>query len=275
MGLWQDGIRADQVINYSQSAGVLSTTGSTGAAIASTVLSFDSDNVTKLNQIKDMYAFLNGSRVKNDQHNQIMNSAPWGFWNGPLVDATGLAQSECSDNYSVYDSSNADEYDYRPGWTQGQNQKRAGTRYCVSKFWEGKVTTWYNIRVSAQPNFDLIDPTTGKAKVFDRPKNLDFVVPTNKLDDDGNNLYPEEARGQKLRLTYAGIGSRLQGVPMRFIDFTSGLPWDGDPDRVRYLRGVDEFEIHAGAQVTETLNGVTTTYKLKPLRGHAFLKQIS
>ena len=276
VGLWQDGIRADQVIRYSEDdSGVITTTGSTGAAIASTVLSFDSDNVTKLNQIKDMYALLNGSRVKNDQQNQIMNSAPWGFWNGPLVDATGLAQSECSDNYSVYDSSDADEYDYRPGWTQGQNQKSAGTRYCVSKFWEGKVTTWYNIRVTAQPNYDLIDSTTGKSKVFDRPKNLDFVVPIDGKDNDGNIVYPEEARGQKLRLTYAGIGSRLQGVPMRFIDFTSGLPWDGDPDRVRYLRGVDEFEIHPGAQVTETLNGVTTTYKLKPLRGHAYLKQIS
>ena len=90
MGLWQDGIRADQVINYSQSAGVLSTTGSTGAAIASTVLSFDSDNVTKLNQIKDMYALLNGSKVKNDMHNSIMTSASWGFWNGPLVDALSL-----------------------------------------------------------------------------------------------------------------------------------------------------------------------------------------
>ena len=99
MGQWQDGIRADQVIRYSEDdSGVITTTGSTGAPIASTVLSFDSDNVTKLNQIQDMYAFLNGSRVKNDQHNQIMNSAPWGFWNGPLVDATGLAQSECSDN---------------------------------------------------------------------------------------------------------------------------------------------------------------------------------
>ena len=269
VGNWQDGIRANQVVNYTQSGGVISTTGSTGNAIASTVLSFDSENITKLNQIKDMYALLNGSRVTNPLNNQIETNAAWGFWNGPLVDATGLAQSECSDNYSVYDSSDADEYDYRPGWTQAQNQKSAGTRYCVSKMWEGKVTSWYNIRITAQPNYDLMDPDTGKAKVFDRPKNLEFVVPTN------NNLYPEEARGKRLRLRYSGIGSPLQGVPKKYIDFTSGLPWDGDPDRIRFIRGVDEFEIHAGAQVTETLNGVTTTYKLKPLRGHAYLKQIS
>ena len=74
---------------------------------------------------------------------------------------------------------------------------------------------------------------------------------------------------------YYGKGSRLDGVPMEFKDITTGLPWDGTAANMAYIRGLDKFEIPAGTEVTATDDlGNVTTYKLKPLMGHAYLKPI-
>ena len=267
-GNWEDGVLGGgtgngddgKVVQYSidQASGVISTGG--------VALSFNSANVNKLLQVKDMYSLLNGSRVGIAQQNQIERNAYWGFGSGRLLDATGLAQAECDDNFSVYDNSNADEYDYRPGWSQSDNQ--AKTRYCMNKIHRGAVTTWYNLRIVSQPNYDLIDPATGKAKIFDKPKMLDFTVPATAD-------YPSSAHGKKLKLRYFGKGSRLDGIPMEYLDITTGLTWDGTAANLPYIRGVDEFEIAAGTEVTETDSlGNVTTYKLKPLMGHAYLKPI-
>ncbi len=265
-GQWQDGILGNgsgkgddgKVVQYSQANGVLSVDGQ--------ALTFDPANVVKLQQIQNMYGLLNGSRVQVQQNNQIETGAYWGFGMGRLFDAAGLAQAVCENNFQVYDNSNADEYDYRPGWSQADNL--ATPRYCVNKVHSGAVTSWYNLRVVSQPNYDLIDPDTGKRKIFDKPIELNFTVPSTAA-------YPVSEHGKKLKLNYRGKGTRLGGIPIEFKDITTGLPWDGTAANMAYLRGLDKFEIVAGTEVTGTdALGNVTTYKLKPLLGHAYLKPI-
>ena len=265
-GQWQDGILGGgtgngddgKVVQYNQAGGVLSVNGQ--------ALTFDAANVAKLQQIQDMFGLLNGSRVLVQPNNSIETGAYWGFGMGRLFDAAGLAQATCEKTFQVYDSSNADEYDYRPGWSQADNL--ASPRYCVNKVHSGGVSSWYNIRLVSQPNYDLIDPDTGKRKIFDKPIELDFTVPSTAA-------YPASEHGKKLKLNYFGKGTRLQGIPMEFKDITTGLPWDGTAANMAYIRGLDKFEIAAGTEVTGTDSlGNVTTYKLKPLLGHAYLKPI-
>ena len=149
-----------------------------------------------------MYGLLNGSRVLVQPNNAIETGAYWGFGMGRLFDATGLAQATCEKTFQVYDSSNADEYNYRPGWSQADNL--ATPRYCVNKVHSGAVSTWYNIRLVSQPNYDLIDPDTGKRKIFDKPIELDFTVPSTAA-------YPVSEHGKKLKLNYF--------FPLRFNSF--------------------------------------------------------
>ena len=216
-GQWEDGILGGgtgngddgKVVEYNQAGGVLSVGGQ--------ALTFDVANVNKLQQIQNMFGLLNGSQVLVQPNNSIETGAYWGFGMGRLFDAAGLAQATC-ENFQVYDNANADEYDYRPGWSQADNL--VAPRYCVNKVHRGAVTTWYNIRLVSQPNYDLIDPDTGKRKIFDKPIVLDFTVPS-------TDAYPTSEHGKKLKLTYYGKGSRLNGVPMEFKDITTGLPWDG------------------------------------------------
>ena len=263
-GQWQDGILGGgsgngddgKVVEYSQAGGVLSVNGQ--------ALTFDAANVAKLNQIKDMYGLLNGSQVLVKQNNQIETSAPWGFNMGRLFDAAGLAQATCDKNFQVYDNSNADEYDYRPGWSQADNQ--ASPRYCVNKIHNGAVSTWYNVRLVSQPNYDLIDPDTNKRKIFDKPKVLDFTVPSTAA-------YPTSEHGKKLKLRYYGRGTMMDGIPREFKDITTGELWDGTPQNIAYIRPVDKFEIVKNTQVIETDDlGNQTTYTIKPVFGHAYLK---
>ena len=87
------------------------------------------------------------------------------LWMNRLVDDTTLAKLECNKQYSVYDSSNADEYEYRPGWNQAKNAEK---RYCGSKHYDpaAEVLTTYAIQIRNEPTYDLIDTSTNAVVEF-------------------------------------------------------------------------------------------------------------
>ena len=167
---------------------------------------------------------------------------------------------ECDKEYNDFGTAN-NEYQYRPSWDETKSAKK---RYCVSKFYQGKVNKYYKIIFRTAPTYNLMEGNS--VVTFDKPRQLKLVIPANQN-------YSDDLHGQTFYLTFQGDGFPIWGIPKERID-TETL--DVVEDAIQWNpkhKMVDKFVIANGQEVTDLETG--TTYRFKAIRGQKYLKPIT
>ena len=221
-------------------------------------ITFDSTNKTTLSNIKNVSSYLSGARVATG-YIHFRPNVSWGL-ESYLMEQSELDKAECDKEYNDFGTSN-NEYQYRPGWDQTKSGLK---RYCVSKFYQGKVNKYYKIIFRTAPTYNLMEGNS--VVTFDKPRKLKLVIPANQN-------YSSDLHGQTFYLTFQGDGSPIWGIPKERID-TETL--DIVEDAVQWAsthKMVDKFVIANGQEVTDVETGVK--YRFKALRGQKYLKPIT
>ena len=84
------------------------------------------------------------------------------------MEQSELDKAECDKEYNDFGTSN-NEYQYRPGWDQTKSGLK---RYCVSKFYQGKVNKYYKIIFRTAPTYNLMEGNS--VVTFDKPRKLNL-----------------------------------------------------------------------------------------------------
>jgi len=220
-------------------------------------LTFDATNKATLANIKDVPGYLSGAKVSTGYVNFKPNVS-WGV-ESYLIEQSELDKAECDKQYNDFGTDN-NEYKYRPGWDAA---KSALKRYCVGKFYQGKVNKYYRIIFRSAPTYNLME---GNAVVtFDKPRSLKLVIPANQN-------YETELHGQTFYLTFQGDGTPIWGIPKERYDTETGNIIEDSVAWSNSHKIVDKFVIADGQEVTDVENG--KTYKIRALRGNKYLKPL-
>ncbi len=220
-------------------------------------LTFDATNKATLANIKDVPGYLSGARVSTG----YVHFKPYVSWGveSYLIEQSELNKAECDKQYNDFENDN-NEYKYRPSWDAA---KSAIKRYCVDKFYQGKVNKYYKIIFRSAPTYNLME---GNAVVtFDKPRNLKLVIPANQN-------YETDLHGQTFYLSFQGDGMPLWGIPKERYDTETGNIIDDSVTWSNTHKIVDKFIIADGQEVTDVENG--NTYKVRALRGNKYLKPL-
>lgn len=137
------------------------------------------------------------------------------------------------------------------------SQSNTGTHVCPHLFqsltdtyeWETGPNSW-------NQNATLTQSGSNSAVVFDPPKRLKVTLSTS------NSTAANSQIGSSLQLDYQGFGD-LWGIPGGCYNPKDNSK--GPCDSTTYTSWAPEFMLKAGAEVTETVSGVTTTYYVKPI----------
>jgi hypothetical protein len=137
------------------------------------------------------------------------------------------------------------------------NQSNTGTYVCPHLFqsladtyeWETGPNSW-------NQNATLTQSGSNSAVVFDPPKRLKALLTAN------NSTAASGQLGSSLQLDYQGFGD-LHGIPGGCYNPKDNSK--GPCDSTTYTSWAPEFILKPGAEVTETVGGVTTTYYVKPI----------
>ena len=220
-------------------------------------LTFDATNKATLANIEDVPGYLSGARVTTG-YVHLKPNVSWGV-ESYLLEQSELDKAECDKQYNDFGTAN-DEYQYRPSWDA---VKSALKRYCVGKFFQGKVNKYYKIIFRSAPTYNLME---GNAVVtFDKPRSLKLVIPANQN-------YKTELHGQTFYLTFQGDGSPVWGIPKERYDTETGNVIEDSVAWSNTHKIVDKFIIADGQEVTDVENG--NTYKIRALRGNKYLKPL-
>jgi len=256
------GVVESDVVTYT-----VDTTNSTISLQGGSQLNFTPTISESLNQIASARGFFRDySGSARTKIRDYSDNVDYHLWMNRLVDDATLAKLECNKQYSVYDSSNADEYEYRPGWNQAKNAEK---RYCGSKHYDpaAEVLTTYSIQIRNEPTYDLIDTSTNAVVEFSSRRTLILEIPEANT---ASTNYPTSELGKKYRLDFNGFG-HLHGIPYDVWDLSDGTnkgphvsSWENT------YRTISRFIMPDGTTLTDAETG--TTYKVKALRGEAYLK---
>ena len=224
----------------------------------SEALAFDATNKTTLANVENIASYLSGAKITSG----YVHFKPYVNWGveSYLMEQSELDKAECDKEYNDFGTSN-NEYQYRPGWDQTKSGLK---RYCVSKFYQGKVNKYYKIIFRTAPTYNLMDGNTVVS--FDKPRKLKLIIPSNQN-------YSSEFHGQTFYLDFQGDGTPIWGLPKERIDKDT---LDVVEDAVQWStshRMVDKFVIADGQEVTDIESGIT--YRLRALRGQKFLKPLA
>ncbi len=220
-------------------------------------LTFDATNKATLANIKDVSGYLSGARVTTG-YVHFKPNVSWGV-ESYLIEQSELNKAECDKQYNDFGIAN-NEYKYRPSWDAA---KSAIKRYCVDKFYQGKVNKYYKIIFRSAPTYNLIE---GSAVVtFDKPRTLKLVIPANEN-------YETDLHGQTFYLSFQGDGTPIWGIPKERYDIETGNIIEDSVAWSNTHKIVDKFLIADGQEVIDVENG--NTYKIRALRGNKYLKPL-
>ena len=257
------GVVESDVVTYS-----VDTTNGTISLQGGSQLTHNTTVSTALNNIPNARGFFRdedgySARVKVKDYS---DNADYNLWMNRLVDDATLAKLECNKQYSVYDNSNADEYEYRPGWNQVKNAEK---RYCEYKHHDpsANVLTTYSIEVRNEPTYDLIDTSTNSVVVFSPRRTLILEIPEANT---ASTNYPTSELGKKYRLDFNGF-TELHGIPTDVWDISDGTNKGPHVSSwANTYRNISRFIMPDGTNLTDVETG--TTYKVKALRGETYLR---
>ena len=129
------------------------------------------------------------------------------------------------------------------------------------------MLTTYSIQIRNEPTYDLIDTSTNAVVEFSSRRTLILEIPEANT---ASTNYPTSELGKKYRLDFNGFGE-LHGIPYDVWDLSDGTnkgphvsSWENT------YRTISRFIMPDGTTLTDAESG--TTYKVKALRGEAYLK---
>ena len=192
----------------------------------------------------------------------------WSARTGKLVSAANLASLECDKDgggdYYFYD-------DDHPRYS-GNAALMNATRYCEDKLWQGAVSTYYEVMVMMNGNYQLSDG--GTPVVIDQPKTLE--LDTTSFTTENSGIAAADI-GKTYSLWFEGFGN-LFNIPGGVFDTCTGEflgeyfygNWSENCHR-----WASKFTIPTGSVVTDNSASPAQNYFVKALSGDEFLKVLS
>jgi hypothetical protein len=192
----------------------------------------------------------------------------WSARTGKLVSAANLALLECDKDgggdYYFFDDDHP-RYD-------GNASLMNATRYCEDKLWQGAVSTYYEVMVMMNGNYQLSDG--GTPVVIDQPKTLE--LDTTSFTTANSGIAAADI-GKTYSLWFEGFGN-LVNIPGGVFDTCTGEflgeyfygNWSENCHR-----WASKFTIPEGSIVTDNSASPAQNYFVKALAGDEFLKVLS
>lgn len=192
----------------------------------------------------------------------------WAARTGKLVSATNLSQLECAKDgngdYYFYDSNH-------PRYV-GNNTLMNATRYCEEKLWQGAASTYYEVMIMMNGNYQLSDG--GTPVVIDQPKTLSLDTTSFTT---ANSGIPEGDIGKTYSLWFEGFGN-LFNIPGGVFNTCTGEflgeYFYGDWSETCH-RWASKFTLPEGTLLVDNATSPATNYFAKALGGDEFLKVLS
>ena len=192
----------------------------------------------------------------------------WAARTGKLVSATNLSDLECAKDgngdYYFFDSNH-------PRYV-GNNTLMNATRYCEEKLWQGAASTYYEVMVMMNGNYQLSDG--GTPVVIDQPKTLSLDTTSFTT---ANSGIPAGDIGKTYSLWFEGFGS-LFNIPGGVFNTCTGEflgeYFYGDWSETCH-RWASKFTLPEGTLLVDNATSPATNYFAKALGGDEFLKVLS
>ena len=192
----------------------------------------------------------------------------WSARTGKLVSAANLAQLECDKDgggdYYFFDDDHP-RYD-------GNATLMNATRYCEDKLWQGAVSTYYEVMIMMNGNYQLSDG--GTPVVIDQPKTLE--LDTTSFTTANSGIAAADI-GKTYSLWFEGFGN-LFNIPGGVFDTCTG-EFLGEYFYGNWSeschRWASKFTIPTGSVVTDNSASPAQNYFVKALSGDEFLKVLS
>ncbi len=192
----------------------------------------------------------------------------WAGRTGKLVSATNLSALECdkdgNGDYYFYDTDHP-RYD-------GNNTLMNAVRYCEDKLWQGAASTYYEVMVMMNGNYQLSDG--GTPVVIDQPKNL--TLDTTTFTNLNSGIATGDI-GKTYSLWFEGFGN-LHNIPGGVFDTCTG-DFLGEYFYGNWSekchRWASKFTLPDGTLLVDNAASPPTNYFAKALGGDEFLKVLS